>query len=74
MSSWLNNNILVAHIENRHIMRKIIVIVYEPECALLKINGTPNFQAPKLLEEAIYRCCSNIGGLIRSNIKECISV
>ena len=46
MSRWLISNTLVARIKFQHIMRKIIVIVYEPECALLKINGTPNFQAP----------------------------
>ena len=46
MSSWLNNNVLVAYMEIRHIKRKIIVIVYAPEYALLKHNRTPNFKAP----------------------------
>ena len=74
MSSWLNSNVLVACIKNRHIKCKIIVIVYAPEYALVKHNRTPNFKAPYLLEEAMYRCCGNFGGLIRSVTKECISV
>ena len=40
MSSWLNNNVLVAYIKIRHIKRKIIVIVYAPEYALVKDNRT----------------------------------
>ena len=74
MSSWLNNNVLVAYIKIRHIKRKIIVIVYAPEYALVKDNRTPNFKGPYLLEEANYWCCSNLGGLIRSDIKEYIPV
>ena len=46
MTSWMTDNTLEAHIKNRHIKRKIIVIVCAPECALLKNNGTPNFKAP----------------------------
>ena len=74
MSIWLIYNTLVAHIKIRHSKRKIIVIVCAPECALVRANRTSDFKAPQLFEEAIYRCCSNFGGLIRSDIKECITV
>ena len=74
MSSRLTNNTLVAHIKTRHSKRKIIVIVCAPECALVRANRTSDLKALQLFEEAIYRCCSNFGGLIRSNIKECITV
>ena len=54
MSSWLNSNVLVAYTKIWYIKRKIIVIVYAPEYALVRDNRTPNFKAPYLLEEAMY--------------------